>query len=164
MDYQPSYRGTGDLVRVAVTGGTGAIRERLGRASVLVLVISLCAIGCGDLTQGELDRGIKSLSSIAAEGAMVAGQVKEDRTKTTFARVRSRELADDVDHESEKLADATPAEGQAERRDVALDLAEKVGEALNVIQVYPEDERRAAESESDLEGLAQKLTKLEQKK
>jgi hypothetical protein len=130
----------------------------------VLLAVGIVAAGCGDLTQGELDRGIGTLSSIAAEGAMVARQVKEDRTKTTFARVRSRELADDVDHESEKLADATPAEGQAARRDTALDLAEKVGEALGVIQTYPEDERRAAESESDLEGLASMLTKLKERK
>jgi hypothetical protein len=134
------------------------------KAGAALLVLGLLASfagGCGDLTSGELDRGIGTLESAAAEGAMVAGQVAEDRTKTTFARVRARELSDDVDHEMEKLADATPAPGQSANRDKALDLAEKVGEALNVIQIYPEDEKRAAEAESDLEGLAELLSKLE---
>lgn len=130
----------------------------------LAVILPLAIAGCGDLTQGELDRGIRTLSSIAAEGSIVARQVAQDRTKTTFARVRARELTDDVDHESEKLADATPGEGQAGRRDRALDLAEKVGEALSVIEIYPEDEQRAAESESDLEGLAKLLSGLEEKK
>jgi hypothetical protein len=130
----------------------------------LAVILPLAIAGCGDLTQGELDRGIRTLSSIAAEGSIVARQVAQDRTKTTFARVRARELTDDVDHESEKLADATPGEGQAGRRDRALDLAERVGEALSVIEIYPEDEQRAAESESDLEGLAKLLSGLEEKK
>jgi hypothetical protein len=133
-------------------------------ALALVFLLPVAVGGCGDLTQGELDRGIGTLSSIAAEGSIIARQVADDRTKTTFARVRARELIEDVDHESEKLADATPGEGQTGRRDRALDLAEKVGEALSLIEIYPEDEDRAAQSESDLEGLAKLLTQLEQSK
>lgn len=130
----------------------------------LAVVLWLSVGGCGDLTQGELDRGIGTLGSIASEGSMLAGQVADDRTKTTFARVRARELSEEVDHESEKLADASPTPGQAGRRDLSLELASKVGEALGVIQTYPEDEARAEESESDLKGLYSMLSRLERGK
>lgn len=135
--------------------------------SVSLSILTAAAIlltACGDMTQGELDRRIGTVSSIAAEGSILARQVADDRTKTTFARVRSRELAEDVDHELEKTADATPADGQVKRRDEFLDLAVKVGEALDVIQTHPEDEKRAADAESDLEGLAQLLRELEERK
>lgn len=112
------------------------------------------------MTQGELDRRIGTLESIAAEGSILARQVAEERTKTTFARVRARELADDVDHESEKIADATPEADQVGRRDRTVELADRVGAALGELQTFPDEPGRAAGIESDLERLAGRLSDL----
>lgn len=138
---------------------SSVVRE--SRAAVAaILMVGTALVGCGDLSPGELERRIAALESAAAEGAMLARQVADDRTKTTFARVRSRELSEDVDHEAEKMADATPAPGQAGRRDRAVALADRIAAALGTVQVHPEDERLAAEAEADLEGLAESLSNL----
>ena len=62
----------------------------------------------------ELAASVDTLSSSAAEGELLAGDVAEDRTKATFARVHARDLGNVVDHEAEKLADATPQPGIAD--------------------------------------------------
>ena len=137
------------------------------RTRVTLLFLTLLGVyvaGCGDLTSGELDRGIGTLESAASEGAMIAREVAEDRIKTTFVRVRARELSDEVDHEAEKLADATPSPGQGRHRDTAVRIAEKIGDSLGVLQVYPEDERRGDRAETDLERLAERLSTLREQK
>lgn len=37
------------------------------------------------------------------------------------SRARARELAEDADHEAEKMADATPSEGLADERIIQID-------------------------------------------
>jgi hypothetical protein len=122
------------------------------------VAVALCvgamasASGCGGpITPGELSRSIQTLESTAAEGSMLAGDVADDRTKATFARVHARDLGDVVQHEAEKLNDAS-----ADRADVAaakkraVDLAGRIGTALGQIQTAPQDESGAAGAEQQL--------------
>lgn len=80
----------------------------------------------------ELARGIQTLESTAAEGALLADDVARDHTKATFARVHAPELGETVDHEAEKLNDAeAEAEGGVAPSKVrAIELAAQVSAAL----------------------------------
>jgi hypothetical protein len=130
------------------------------RAVPLALVVALALAGCGDLSRGELERRVTTLESLAAEGQLLAGEVARDRTKATFARVRARELAEDADHEAEKMADATPSDGLADVRDDAVEQAQALADAFGTLQVFPGAEDRAAQVEQMLEKHGAQLSKL----
>jgi hypothetical protein len=124
--------------------------------------VAASASGCGGpITPGELSRSIQTLESTAAEGSMLAGDVADDRTKATFARVHARDLGDVVQHEAEKLNDAS-----ADRADVAaakrraVDLADRIGTALGQIQTAPQDESGAASAEHQLSTYSEQAGKL----
>ena len=113
------------------------------------------------MTPGELSRSIDTLASTAAEGAFLADDVADDRTKATFARVHARDLGDVVQHEAEKLNDA-----DANRPDVveakkkAIDLADRIGTALGQIQTAPQDEAGAATAGHQLSTYSEDAGKL----
>jgi len=129
-------------------------------AATVLVAASLALGGCSEMSRGELERRVAALESMAAEGELLAGEVARDRTKATFVRVRARELAEDADHEAEKMADATPSDGVAEARDEAVAQAEALAEAFGTLQVFPGDERRGAEVRRALERHADLLAKL----
>jgi hypothetical protein len=113
------------------------------------------------MTPDELSRSIDTLASTAAEGAFLADDVADDRTKATFARVHARDLGDVVQHEAEKLNDAS-----ADRADVAaakrkaIDLADRIGTALGQIQTAPQDESGAAGAGHQLSTYSEQASKL----
>ncbi len=113
------------------------------------------------MTPDELSRSIQTLESTSAEGAFLADDVADDRTKATFARVHARDLSDVVTHEAEKLNDA-----DANRPDVAaaktraIDLADKIDTALGTIQVAPDSESQAASAGHQLSRLSKQAGKL----
>jgi hypothetical protein len=107
------------------------------------------------MTPGELSRSIDTLASTAAEGAMLAGDVADDRTKATFARVHARDLGDVVVHEAEKLNDADANRANvAAAKTKAIDLADKIDTALGQIQVAPDDAPGARRAETQLDKLS----------
>ena|SRR5215207_4420778 len=121
--------------------------RRCSAAFAIAVAAVLCS-GCGGAMQAdELVRSIGTLESSAAEGALLAHDVARDRTKATFARAHARELGEAVDHEAEKLQDAS-AEGEvAVRKRAAVDLGGRISEALGQIRTAPgsEEEGRSAE-------------------
>jgi hypothetical protein len=113
------------------------------------------------MTPGELSRSIDTLASTAAEGAMLAGDVADDRTKATFARVHARDMSDVVVHEAEKLNDADAEESDvAAAKTKAIDLADKIDTALGQIQVAPDDEPGARQAATRLDGLSKQASDL----
>lgn len=135
----------------------GQTFQRTAPALAAILVV---LAGCGDMSRGELERRVEALESMAAEGELLAGEVASDRTKTTFARVRARELADDADHEAEKMADATPAAGLGDARDDAVEQAQALADAFGALQIFPGDEGRGAQVERTLREHARQLSSL----
>jgi hypothetical protein len=117
--------------------------------------------GCGGpMRPEELGRSVDSLASAAGEGQLVARDVALDRTKATFARARTRELGEEVDHEAEKVSDATPQPAIADEKSAALDLADEISQALGQVQISPNDRAgaRAAERQlGDLQDRAERL-------
>jgi hypothetical protein len=112
------------------------------------------------MSRGELERRVTTLESMAAEGELLASEVSSDRTKATFARVRASELADDADHEAEKMADATTSEGLADVRDDAVEQAQALADAFGTLQAFPGDEGRGAQVEQTLKEHGEQLSKL----
>jgi hypothetical protein len=130
-------------------------------SSALCLLALACG-GCGgDLRADELGRSVDALASAAGEGGLLAQGIVEDRTKTTFVRVRARELAETVQHEAEKLQDATatgPVVPTAKQH--AVELAGELSQALGDLQTAPADSRSAAQAERTLDALARRASRL----
>jgi hypothetical protein len=112
---------------------------RGGIAAILAVAVALSACG-GYIRHEELRRGVESLGSAAAEGKLLADDVARDRTRSTFARVHARELAEDVDHEAEKLRDAGAEGDLVQRKEDAVKLAQDISDALGDLEIAPGDE------------------------
>jgi hypothetical protein len=132
---------------------------RFSMAAAITAAIALSACG-GPMRPDELAGSVDTLTSAAAEGAVVARDVARDRTKTTFARVRARELGETVDHEAEKLSDATPQERIADEKTAAVKLATAISEVLGDIQTSPADRAAAAEAGRKLDDLSKRAQEL----
>jgi hypothetical protein len=130
------------------------------RSLAILLVLALGA-GCGgEMRPEELARSVETLASAAAEGSLLADGAARDRTKATFVRAHARELGEVVDHEAEKLADATAAGAVAAAKARAVELAGRVGEALGELQTAPADRAGARAAGRALERLADQATRL----
>lgn len=127
-----------------------------------LLAVALGALaGCGgDMRPEELARSVSTLSSAAAEGALLADGAARDRTKTTFVRAHARELGETVEHEAEKLSDASATGEVAAAKADAVELAGRVSEALGELQTAPDDRAGAAQAERTLRGLADDASSL----
>jgi hypothetical protein len=135
-----------------------------GAALAIAAALGLWS-GCGDLSREELSRGVETLSSLAAQGALVADGVRRDETKATYARVMAKTLGGEAEHEAEKLADATPAPEVERERDAAVRAAAHLADLYSELQIFPGDERRGAgvqqqmhEAEEQIDGIYIRLT------
>jgi hypothetical protein len=117
----------------------------------VALGVSLIFIsGCGDLSRDELNRGVESLSALAAQGELVANGVARDATKSTYARVMAKTLGGEAEHEAEKLADAEPGAEMTEERNAAVQIAGGLADLFSELETFPSDERHGALVEKHL--------------
>jgi hypothetical protein len=128
-----------------------------------VLLISLS--GCGDLSSQELNRGVESLSALAAQGGLLANGVARDATKSTYTRVMAKTLGGEAEHEAEKLADAEPAAEVKAERNEAVHLAGRIADLYTQLQTYPGEEAVGArvqkgmrEAKEDADAITERLT------
>lgn len=123
-----------------------ARRRRRGViAGLLVLGVSLVALsGCGDLSRDELNRGVESLSALAAQGELVANGVARDATRSTYVRVMAKTLGGEAEHEAEKLADAEPSPEVRKERNAAVKVAGELADLFSELQTFPGDEHHGA--------------------
>jgi hypothetical protein len=123
-------------------------------AVCLSMVAALAACG-GPMQPEELARSIQTLESTAAEGSLLAEDIAHDRTKATFARVHARDLSDVVVHEAEKLNDAEAGDADvAAAKTDAIDLADRIGQAIGRLQVAPGSEADGAKAADTLDRLS----------
>lgn len=126
----------------------------LGLAAVVVA-------GCGGpITDDELQRGVETLGATAAEGRLVALDAVEDRTKITFVRVEARDLAEEADHEAQKLHDAEAKPGNAEVKADAVKLAKEISSVLGDLEVAPADRQVARQVADRLDALTKQADNL----
>jgi hypothetical protein len=114
---------------------------RRGGLAALTLALFLGLAGCGDLSRDELDRGVESLSALAAQGELIASGVARDATKSTYARVMAKTLGGEAEHEAEKLADAEPSPEVKRERNAAVQIAGELADLFSELQTFPGDER-----------------------
>jgi hypothetical protein len=122
-------------------------RRRRARitAAVVALGVSLIVLsGCGDLSRDELNRGVESLSAIAAQGQLIANGVARDATKSTYTRVMAKTLGGEAEHEAEKLADAEPEAAVRPERHAAVQIAGELSQLFSELQTFPGDEHHGA--------------------
>lgn len=125
----------------------GIRRRRPGVTAVVVsLGVSLLVLasGCGDLSRDELNRGVESLSALAAQGELIANGVARDATKSTYTRVMAKTLGGEAEHEAEKLADAEPSPEVKKERNAAVQIAGELATLFSELQTFPGDERHGA--------------------
>lgn len=125
------------------------IRVRACWTAVASLILVLT--GCEPLQRDELSRGVETIQSIAAEGAILARQAAHDRTKQTFVRVHAAELSSSAEHEAEKLNDADPDKGLDQDVQRAIDVAGAEGSALDDLRTSPDDPAQARKAQQMLE-------------
>jgi hypothetical protein len=132
-------------------------RSRIGTIAAAVALLT----GCGGAMQPEeLSRSVQSLASSAAEGALLADGAAEDRTKATFVRAHARDLGETVEHEAEKLSDASATGEVAADKADAVDLAGRISEQLGQLQTAPDDRAEARRAGDALRALADEATRL----
>jgi hypothetical protein len=125
--------------------------------------VGAAAAGCGGpIKRDELERGVETLGSTAEEGRLIGRDVARDRSKNTFVRVQARALAEQADHEAEKLADADATGGVASIKSRAVKLAEDISDALGDLQVMPGDRATGADVAGRLTRLAGDARTLEE--
>lgn len=127
-----------------------SIWQRPGALAAVVATLLLAA-GCGDLSRDELNRGVESLSALAAQGQLIANGVARDATKSTYARVMAKTLGGEAEHEAEKLADAEPEAAVAPERHAAVQIAGELAGLFSELQTFPGDERHGALVEHHME-------------
>jgi hypothetical protein len=120
-------------------------RRRPGVIALVALGVSLIFFsGCGDLSRDELNRGVESLSALAAQGELIANGVARDATKSTYTRVMAKTLGGEAEHEAEKLADAEPSSEVIEERNAAVQVAGELADLFSELQTFPGDEHHGA--------------------
>jgi outer membrane murein-binding lipoprotein Lpp len=128
---------------------------------VVALLVLVGLAGCGgDMRADELSRSVETLASAAAEGQLLADGVVQDRTKATFVRAHARELGETVEHEAEKLSDASARGMVATDKARAVALAEAIEEQLGQLQTAPDDAVGARRAADALRALTDRATRL----
>lgn len=128
-------------------------------------VSSILLSGCGDLSRDELNRGVESLSALAAQGELIANGVARDATKSTYTRVMAKTLGGQAEHEAEKLADAEPSPEVRRESNAAVQIAGGLAGLFSELQTFPGDEhrgslveRRMAEVKGQADAVVERLT------
>lgn len=128
----------------------------------IALGLGLPAAGCGGpMKPSELADSLQTIGSSAAEGALLARHAAQDRTKTTFTRVRARELAEVLAHEVEKLSDAEPQPGLGASLDRAVRIADDAAAQLDALAATPADRAAALGAQRRLGDAAGRARDLE---
>jgi hypothetical protein len=133
------------------------------RAIFLICVCCSCIVvaGCEPLTSDELKHEVGSIHSTAAEGALLAEGVAQQRTSSPFVRAHAAELAAAAETSARKLHDATvPTELRSGARR-AIALARRTSSILGDLSLSPSDPGGASRMETRLKRLAAGATRLE---
>jgi hypothetical protein len=119
-------------------------RRSIPLAASAIALFLLVFSGCGDLSRDELNRGVESLSALAAQGELIANGVARDATKSTYTRVMAKTLGGEAEHEAEKLADAEPSPEVKRERNAAVQIAGELADLFSELQTFPGDEHHGA--------------------
>jgi hypothetical protein len=106
---------------------------RLATVGVALALLALSGCGGGGtLSKEELQKQYEAIQSLAAEGALVADGVADDRTTETFVAVHSQYLSEAAGKVETDLRSANGPEQ-------AVSLAGRVADDLNRLHEEPDD-------------------------
>jgi hypothetical protein len=120
----------------------------------------LLLAGCDPLDKNELRREVETIQSISAEGSLLAQQAAMNRTKLTYLRVHSQELADEAEETAEKLKDAEVQQSIKPQLGEAVNLAMEESDALGQLEVSGGDEPQARAAEAALDKVTDRTKQL----
>ena len=148
--YEASLVRSGDA-KATAPAITVVVGVRRVIASVCLLVgLVMCLAGCGLDRRQQVRVGVEQLTSIAAEGALMADDLVRQRTTTTFVRVHGDELSAQAQHEAEKLNDDSIPEDLKARAQAAIKLASEIGGAIDELRTSPQDRGQARQDRAKL--------------
>jgi 4-hydroxy-3-methylbut-2-en-1-yl diphosphate synthase IspG/GcpE len=128
----------------------------------LLTVLSVVIGACGNESRHDVRISVEQIASIGSEGALMAHDVAQGRTKTTFVRVHGDDLSMQAEHEAEKLNDDPVDPDLKDRIPKALKLAADIGGAIDDLRVSPGDRGQARQAEQNLRRWASEARKLAQ--
>jgi hypothetical protein len=111
------------------------------RRVIAVAVLGAALTGCngGTVDHHALKRDAEKVASLATEGELLANDVSNGASTTTFARVHSKELSRAASNLADALAERPTAPGiEREVRKLSR-LAGKVSRQLEQLHVHPSD-------------------------
>jgi hypothetical protein len=126
----------------------------------LGLALAAGVSGCGLDHRLQARVGIEQLSSIAAEGGLMADDLLRGRTTTTFIRVHGDELSAQAEHEAEKLNDDSIPAALKRRAQLAIKLASQIGAAIDDMRTSPQDSGQDRRDRATLRALAAETYRL----
>jgi hypothetical protein len=130
-------------------------------ASLLVIgALATSLAACGREARHQVRLSVEQISSIAAEGALMADDVARARSKTTFVRVHGEDLSSQAQHEAEKLNDDPISPDLHGRVEAAIKLAGDIGSAIDDLRTSPQDRTQARMDASKLRSWSDQARKL----
>jgi hypothetical protein len=121
---------------------------------LIVLPFVLAACGGGALDSASFQKEAESIQSVAAEGALLARDVAEGRSVSTFARVRASELGQEAESLARELDRADATAEVRTKLPQAVRLSRAVAAALARLASDPDDHGRARRIAAELEEAA----------
>jgi hypothetical protein len=124
----------------------GSMERRTARYIVLTVAsAALIALpGCGRLDANDFKKDVETLGSLAAEGALLARDVKHGDSTTPFTRVHADELARKAVRLRIEIRGASLPPHYARELAQARPLAERISIELNRLKRAPSDRATAA--------------------
>ena len=137
--YEASLVRSGDAKATGRGSTVGVGVRRVIASGCLLVGLAGCLAGCGLDRRQQVQVGVEQLTSIAAEGALMADDLVRQRTTTTFVRVHGDELSAQAQHEAEKLNDDSIPKDLTARAQAAIKLASEIGGAIDELRTSPQD-------------------------
>ena len=133
------------------------------RFTIVALAVALLAVGCrgGAMTEYRFSKDTESLTSLAAEGSLLADGVVNEGTTSAFVLTHAQDLASDSEKLASVVESTDPEAGLARKtRRLAL-LARRAAAQLRRLADHPSDVEVAAEVHAALQDVVNGAEKLE---
>ena len=137
-------------------------RVDLRRLGPPTLVLLLIAAGCngGTVTSYRFGKDAESLSSTAADGALLAAGTAKGETTAPYTRVHASELGKDAGKLADVLRSAHPKPELAAKTAKLTQLADRASSELERLEDSPADHEVARQVRSSLSDISDQATKL----
>lgn len=124
-----------------------------------IVIVQPAAVAGETLKAKDLERLIKSLSSLASETAFFADQLTQQHLTSHYAATHLDKLKDQLDEFRQELAKPAPAELESKQRE-AVQMSHAIATDLDTLGHAPQDEAALAKAKTEAERVHRALDKL----